>query len=301
MRVNLLAVLCMVIFWFKKDKLMFKKTLLALTLGLSAAALSTQALAETYKVGTHPTFAPFEFSDKEGNIIGFDLDVIKAIAKANGDEVQIESMPFDGLIPSLLTGNIDIIISGMTITDARKKRVLFTNGYYDSNLSFLVKKDKEAVYTSAQALKGKTLCVQIGTTGHAFADTVSPGMVKALNNEPDAILELTNGGCEAVINDRPVNLYYLKKSKLDNVVDVVDPQFKEQVDSFGIAVRKGNFQLAEKLNKGLKTLEESGQLNALHLKWFGISPAQEAEQAAATTASDATSAPEPAPAAAAAQ
>lgn len=280
---------------------MFKKTLLALTLGLSAAALSTQALAETYKVGTHPTFAPFEFSDKEGNIIGFDLDVIKAIAKANGDEVQIESMPFDGLIPSLLTGNIDIIISGMTITDARKKRVLFTNGYYDSNLSFLVKKDKEAVYTSAQALKGKTLCVQIGTTGHAFADTVSPGMVKALNNEPDAILELTNGGCEAVINDRPVNLYYLKKSKLDNVVDVVDPQFKEQVDSFGIAVRKGNFQLAEKLNKGLKTLEESGQLNALHLKWFGISPAQEAEQAAATTASDATSAPEPAPAAAAAQ
>lgn len=280
---------------------MFKKTLLALTLGLSAAALSTQALAETYKVGTHPTFAPFEFSDKEGNIIGFDLDVIKAIAKANGDEVQIESMPFDGLIPSLLTGNIDIIISGMTITDARKKRVLFTNGYYDSNLSFLVKKDKEAVYTSAQALKGKTLCVQIGTTGHAFADTVSPGMVKALNNEPDAILELTNGGCEAVINDRPVNLYYLKKSKLDNVVDVVDPKFKEQVDSFGIAVRKGNFQLAEKLNKGLKTLEESGQLNALHLKWFGTSPAQEAEQAATTTASDATSAPEPAPAAAAAQ
>lgn len=256
---------------------MFKKTLLALTLGISAFTLSTQSFAETLKVGTHPTFAPFEFSDKDGNVIGFDLDVIKAIAKANGDEVQIESMPFDGLIPSLLTGNIDVIISGMTITDARKKRVLFTDGYYDSNLSFLIKKDKVDTYTSADALKGKTLCVQIGTTGHAFADTLSPGNVKALNNEADAILELSNGGCEAVINDRPVNLYYLNKSHLDTLVDVVDPKFKENVDSFGIAVRKGNTELLEKLNKGLKDLETSGELNKIHVKWFGQGTDEQAQ------------------------
>lgn len=260
---------------------MFKKTLLALALSVSAAALSTQAFAETLKVGTHPTFAPFEFSDQDGNVIGFDLDVIKAIAKANGDEIQIESMPFDGLIPSLLTGNIDVIISGMTITDARKKRVLFTDGYYDSNLSYLIKKDKADVYTSAEALKGKTVCVQIGTTGHAFADTITPGNVKALNNESDAILELSNGGCEAVINDRPVNLYYLKKSNLDTLVDVVDPKFKENVDSFGIAVRKGNNELLEKLNKGLKDLQASGELDKIHLKWFGQSSQEQAAEAPA--------------------
>lgn len=260
---------------------MFKKTLLALALSVSAAALSTQAFAETLKVGTHPTFAPFEFSDQEGNVIGFDLDVIKAIAKANGDEIQIESMPFDGLIPSLLTGNIDVIISGMTITDARKKRVLFTDGYYDSNLSYLIKKDKADVYTSAEALKGKTVCVQIGTTGHAFADTITPGNVKALNNESDAILELSNGGCEAVINDRPVNLYYLKKSNLDTLVDVVDPKFKENVDSFGIAVRKGNNELLEKLNKGLKDLQASGELDKIHVKWFGQSSQEQAVEAPA--------------------
>ena len=260
---------------------MFKKTLLALALSVSAAALSTQAFAETLKVGTHPTFAPFEFSDQDGNVIGFDLDVIKAIAKANGDEIQIESMPFDGLIPSLLTGNIDVIISGMTITDARKKRVLFTDGYYDSNLSYLIKKDKADVYTSAEALKGKTVCVQIGTTGHAFADTITPGNVKALNNESDAILELSNGGCEAVINDRPVNLYYLKKSNLDTLVDVVDPKFKENVDSFGIAVRKGNNELLEKLNKGLKELQASGELDKIHVKWFGQSSQEQAAEAPA--------------------
>lgn len=260
---------------------MFKKTLLALALSVSAAALSTQAFAETLKVGTHPTFAPFEFSDQDGNVIGFDLDVIKAIAKANGDEIQIESMPFDGLIPSLLTGNIDVIISGMTITDARKRRVLFTDGYYDSNLSYLIKKDKADVYTSAEALKGKTVCVQIGTTGHAFADTITPGNVKALNNESDAILELSNGGCEAVINDRPVNLYYLKKSNLDTLVDVVDPKFKENVDSFGIAVRKGNNELLEKLNKGLKDLQASGELDKIHVKWFGQSSQEQAAEAPA--------------------
>lgn len=260
---------------------MFKKTLLALALSVSAAALSTQAFAETFKVGTHPTFAPFEFSDQDGNVIGFDLDVIKAIAKANGDEIQIESMPFDGLIPSLLTGNIDVIISGMTITDARKKRVLFTDGYYDSNLSYLIKKDKADVYTSAEALKGKTVCVQIGTTGHAFADTITPGNVKALNNESDAILELSNGGCEAVINDRPVNLYYLKKSNLDTLVDVVDPKFKENVDSFGIAVRKGNNELLEKLNKGLKDLQASGELDKIHVKWFGQSSQEQSAEAPA--------------------
>lgn len=260
---------------------MFKKTLLALALSVSAAALSTQAFAETLKVGTHPTFAPFEFSDQEGNVIGFDLDVIKAIAKANGDEIQIESMPFDGLIPSLLTGNIDVIISGMTITDVRKKRVLFTDGYYESNLSYLIKKDKADVYTSAEALKGKTVCVQIGTTGHAFADTITPGNVKALNNESDAILELSNGGCEAVINDRPVNLYYLKKSNLDTLVDVVDPKFKENVDSFGIAVRKGNNELLEKLNKGLKELQASGELDKIHVKWFGQSSQEQAAEAPA--------------------
>lgn len=236
---------------------------------LATTMTATTAQADTYKVGTHPTFAPFEFSDTDGTIIGFDLDVINAIAKVNGDEITIESMPFDGLIPSILTGNLDIIISGMTITEARKKRVEFSEGYYDSNLSIIIKKDKADTYTSAEALKNQPICVQIGTTGHAFANGISQDNVKALNNEPDAILELSNGGCEAVINDRPVNLYYLKKAGLDSLSEFVDPQFKENVDKFGIAVRKGNDDLIKKINNGLAQLKESGELDKIHLKWFG--------------------------------
>lgn len=247
-----------------------KKTLLALAFGaLCAASFGSAATADTIRVGTHPTFAPFEFTDTEGQIIGFDLDIIKAIAKSNGDEVQIESMPFDGLIPSLLTGNLDAIISGMTITEERQKRVAFSEGYYDSVLSIIIKTDKADTYKTANDLKGQTICVQIGTTGHALADQLSPGKVKALNNEPDAILELSNGGCEAVINDRPVNLYYLNKAQLSTLTEFVDPSFKEKVDKFGIAVRKDNQELVDKINAGLAKLEESGELDQIYVKWFG--------------------------------
>lgn len=169
----------------------------------------------------------------------------------------------------MITGNIDAIISGMTITEARQKLVDFTDGYYNSNLSILIKKDKEAEYTSADALKGKTLCVQIGTTGHAFAETISKDNIKALNNESDAIMELSNGGCEAVINDRPVNLYYLQKSNLKDIVEFVDPKFKDNVDQFGVAVSKGNEELLKKLNEGFEKISASGELDALHVKWFG--------------------------------
>ena len=207
-----------------------KKLLSALVLGAGlCAALSSTTFAQTLRVGTHPTFAPFEFVDSEGTPIGFDLDVINAIAKVNGDEIQIESMPFDGLIPSILTGNLDLIISGMTITDERN--------------------------------------------------------VKALNNEPDAILELTNGGCEAVINDRPVNLYYLQKANLDTLIDFVDPQFEKQADVYGIAMRKGNEELLNKINSGLDKITASGELDAIHLKWFGQdTKGRTAEQIAAEKA-----------------
>ena len=104
---------------------------------------------------------------------------------------------------------------------------------------------------------------------HALADQLSPGKVKALNNEPDAILELSNGGCEAVINDRPVNLYYLNKAQLSTLTEFVDPSFKEKVDKFGIAVRKDNQALVDKINAGLAKLEESGELDQIYVKWFG--------------------------------
>lgn len=241
----------------------FLATSIMLAMGISCAN------ADVIKVGTHPTFAPFEYVDAQGNAIGFDIDVINAIANANGDSVEIVSMPFDGLIPALLTGQIDASITAMTITDERKKRVDFTQGYYTSALSALINTKDVKTYTDLASLKGKKICAQIGTTGAFFAQGLTDKVV-SLNNQPDAMLELQNGGCEALINDRPANLFYLKKANTDSMQELADPDLLKNADVYGIAVTKGNSELLDKLNKGLEKIKDNGKYKAIHKKYFGV-------------------------------
>ena len=245
-----------------------KKILAVCAVALSACCISAQAA--TLKVGTHPTFAPFEFVDSEGTAIGFDIDLITELAKVNGDTVEIVSMPFDGLIPALVTNQIDAIISGMTITDQRKERVDFTYGYYKSIQSVLIRKADAEKFKKVEDLKGEKICTQIGTTGDKFAHTLTD-KVTAMNNEPDALMELRNGGCSALINDRPTNLYYLLKSKATELTDLKDDSLYLDPEFYGIAITKGNTKLVEKLNQGLEKLGENGTLKTLHEKWFGVS------------------------------
>lgn len=248
------------------------KKITAAIAGAVIAAAAFSANAATYKVGTHPTFAPFEFVDAEGTPTGFDVELIKTVLKSQGDEAEIVSMPFDGLIPALLTGQIDAIISGMTITEERQKRVDFSTGYYNSTLSAVVRSADAGKYKSSDDLKGQKICAQIGTTGSAFAEKLSPGQVVNLNNEPDALLELKNGGCEALINDRPVNLYYIKQAGDAAFSELVDEALTSNPDLYGIAVKKGNTELLEKINKGLEDIGKSGELKAVHEQWFGVAP-----------------------------
>lgn len=246
----------------------------SLMLAAAAAVLACSAAAQAavYKVGTHPTFAPFEFVDEQGTATGFDVDLINAVLQSQGDTVEIVSMPFDGLIPALLTGQIDAIISGMTITEERQKRVDFSTGYYNSTLSAVIRSSDAASFTDSDALKGQKICAQIGTTGSAFAEKLSPGQVVNMNTEPDALLELKNGGCAALINDRPVNLYYIKQAGDDSFAELIDDALTSNPDLYGIAVRKDNAELLQKINQGLIDIKESGELKAVHEKWFGVAP-----------------------------
>ena len=145
-------------------------------------------------VGTNPSFAPFEFTDKkDGKVQGFDIDLINALAKKAGyEKVTIKSIAFDGLIPSLESGNIDVSITGMSITDARKQKVNFTDPYYESGLMAVVKKDNDAI-KGLDDLKGKTIAVQLGTTGAKYAETIEGAKVKTFDSSDLACLELKNG------------------------------------------------------------------------------------------------------------
>ncbi|WP_094603804.1 Glutamine-binding periplasmic protein [Sporomusa silvacetica DSM 10669] len=223
------------------------------------------------KVGSETTFAPFEFQDeKTKDYIGFDMDLIKAVGKQMGVEVQVQSMGFDGLIPALEAGNIDAAISGMTITDERAKKVNFSKPYYKSGLSMVVKADNNTL-KSFKDLEGKRIAVQIGTTGASEAKKIKDVKVREFNNAPEAFIELNSGGVDAVVNDLPVNEYYIAQAGGKDAKIVGEPLNSEE---YGIAVAKKNTELAEKINKAIDELKKNGEYEKIYVKWFGKKPPQ---------------------------
>ncbi|MGL4853719.1 MAG: basic amino acid ABC transporter substrate-binding protein [Lentisphaeria bacterium] len=221
------------------------------------------------KVGTEPTFPPFEMTDvKTGEIIGFDIDLIKAIAADQGLEVVFVNSGFDALIPSLQTGSLDIAASGISITDERKKNVDFSAPYINAGLAITVKFDNTKI-NSVDDLKDCVVAVQIGSTGAEEANKLLKDnkikSVKTFENVAIAMTDLNNGGVDAVINDLPVSEAYVArhKNKLRNLSGTLTS------DSYGFAVRKGNKELLDKINAGLKNIEENGTINQIKAKYFG--------------------------------
>ena len=218
------------------------------------------------RVATNPTFAPFEFQ-KEGSseFAGFDMDLIRALGKQMGYKVEIQNMGFDALIPALNSGNIDVAIAGMSITEERKKAVEFSEPYYTSGLIVMVDKDNNEI-KSIEDLKGKRIACQIGTTGEKKSRTVADAKVNTFNTQSEASLELKNGGADAVINDVPVVDYYLAQGGSEVAKTVGEVMEAEQ---YGIAVKKGNTQLIGEINKAMAELKANGEFDKIYKTWFG--------------------------------
>lgn len=218
------------------------------------------------KVGTNADFAPFEFQSEDGKEYqGFDMDLIRAVGKEMGVEVEINNVNFDGLIPALEAGNIDVCISGMTINDERKQKVLFSDPYYKSGLSIIVAKDNDSI-KKFEDLKGKKVAVQIGTTSAAEVKKIEGVEVKEFNSSADTFMELRAKGVDAVVNDRPVNDYYILKSGESNVKALPDLLTSED---YGIAVSKQNEATQKAVNDALKKLKDNGEYDKIFEKWFG--------------------------------
>jgi glutamine transport system substrate-binding protein len=237
-----------------------------------ASKPEAQAPAKVYKVGMDATYAPFGFQDQsKKEYLGFDVDIIKAIAKAEGFNVEVNNLAFDGLIPALQTGNLDIVINDMTINEERSKAVSFSKPYYTAGLGLVVRKDNNNIH-GTKDLNGKRIGVSIGSTGAEVAHKIPGAKIREFNTIVDAFLELKNDGVDAVINDKPVNEYYvLTKGK--DFAKAVDGDF--EVEYLGIAVAKKNTELLEKINKGLATIKSNGQYAEIYKKWFGKEPPKE--------------------------
>lgn len=242
---------------------------LAFSLTACGGGSSEKEDVVVYKVGTEPTFPPFDTTDENQNIVGLDMDIMKAIGEDQGFEVEFVNLSFDGLIPALKAGNIDIIAAGMNKEDPeRQKQVDFSESYYDSQLFVAVTADNKTIKSIDDLTADMKVAAQTGTTG---ADKVkelqADGKIKEaviLDGLDTAMMQLINGDVEAVINDKPVTEIYMKKQpdKIKMVGEALN------AESFGFAVQKGNEELLEKINTGLEHIKEDGTFDKLVDEWF---------------------------------
>lgn len=216
------------------------------------------------RVGTESAYAPFEFTE-DAKLVGFDIDLMDAIAKEMGTEVEWVQMPFDGLIPALLTSQLDMAIASFTVTEERAKRINFSEPYYRSGLTFVIRSTDQAKYTSTQSLTGQKLCAQLGSVSAMKAEVLSPGKVTTFNDAFASYLELKSGGCEAVLNDRPVNLYFMASKASSGFVEIGELMDAEDM---AMVLPKSNPELLAKVNKALETIRTNGTYQQIYDKWF---------------------------------
>ncbi|MCD8338876.1 MAG: basic amino acid ABC transporter substrate-binding protein [Burkholderiales bacterium] len=243
-----------------------KKVLLASCAVL--ALTSTCVLAETYTVGTGATYRPFEYETPQKELVGFDVDLMKAIAKAAGFEVKFINTPWEGIFATVDKGDRDIIMSGITITDKRKETVDFSKPYFLAHQLILTQEGTKIDKLSD--LKKGNVAVVNGSAGDVAASTEfgkGSTRIRRFDNTPLALEELNQGGVVAAIGDVGVLAFYVRNNPDKHFNMTRDPNFVEQY--FGIAVKKGNTALIDKINAGLDKVIASGEYNEIYKKWFG--------------------------------
>jgi polar amino acid transport system substrate-binding protein len=216
-------------------------------------------------VGSDISFAPFEFIDEDTReYVGFDIDLINAIAKAANINIEIKNVPFDRLVPSLRSTEIDAIISAMTITEHRQKVMNYTEPYLDSGLCIVVNANNNAIQNGTQ-LAGKTVAVLAGTYAQQYVVEQQLGAdVRAFDTLNEVLTALKNNQVDAFIDH---DIYTISGIDLEkNQLKTVGERLTKE--SFGIAVRLDDTKLLHKLNQGLNKIIESGEYTEIHNKWF---------------------------------
>ncbi|MGO1463309.1 MAG: transporter substrate-binding domain-containing protein [Marinobacter sp.] len=249
---------------------MSTKWLKTLGTGLALTVAASSVSAETLRVVTDPSFVPFEMMDQEsGEMIGFDMEIISEVADRAGFDYNLNTMDFNGIIPALQTGNVDIAIAGITITEKRGKIVDFSDPYYDSGLRILVRSNNDDV-TELSDLEGLKIGSKIGSTSYDFLkknlddnDGVTP-----YPGSSDMYMALMSRSVDAVFYDAP-NVGYFARTKGEGKVKTVGKLYEGQ--QYGIALKKGS-EWVDEVNDAIASMKEDGTYKDIYEKWFGPMP-----------------------------
>lgn len=247
-------------------KLMKLCVMFSLAVSLVACGGSDDTSDKTdkvYKIACDAKYAPFSM-EVDGEYKGIDVELLAAVAEVEGFKYELTPMDFSGIIPALVSGQIDGSIAGMNITEERKKQVDFSDGYIEAGSAIVVNKDNTDI-TSLETLKGKKAAVKKGTTGATFAEENSEKYgftYDYYDDSPSMMLAVSNGNADFLVEDYPVITYQIKtgeQSKLKVAVDAIE---QPPMDAF--AVKKGeNQELLKMFNEGLAKLKENGKYDEI--------------------------------------
>ncbi|MGO3602450.1 MAG: amino acid ABC transporter substrate-binding protein [Enterococcus malodoratus] len=224
-------------------------------------------------IGLDDTFVPMGFKDEDGKIVGFDVDLAKAVFKEY--DIKAEFQPIDWSMKEneLENGTIDLIWNGYTVTKSREKKVLFTDPYAQNEQVLVTKKDSNI--TKAEDMKGKILGAQEGSSGYeafnnqakTLKDIVKDNDATLYASFNEAMIDLENGRINGLLIDKVYADYYLKQANKLNDYNIFSVGFKNE--NFAVGARKGDKELVKKINSAFKELLENGKYGEISKKWFG--------------------------------
>ena len=253
----------------------FKKILTAGVIGMTFVAATAHAedlldqvkARGTLRIGCEGTFPPFDSKAPNGELVGFDVDIAKAVAAKLGVKPEFVTTEWSGIIAGLQAGKFDVIVNQVGVTDARKQVLDFSPGYTFSGAELIQRKNDDRPFKSLEDLKGHKLGVGLGTNYMDMAKSV-PGIdVKTYPGAPEYLSDLAAGRIDAALNDRLMVAYLIKTNahlplKAGAMVGTGNPS--------AIPFKKGNPKFAKAIDDAMAQLEADGTFTKISDKWFGI-------------------------------
>jgi arginine/ornithine transport system substrate-binding protein len=243
-----------------------KKIMIAACCALAMVASAVQAEERTLRIAFDVPYEPFEYKDENGELTGFEVDLATAMCEEMKADCKFVIQAWDGMIPGLVARKFDLIMSSMSITAERAERVLFSEPYYNTPGGWFGPNSFDTDVTDMDAMKGKTVGVQRGTTMDTFVTEEMTGVVtiKRYTTADDMVLDLEGQRLDAVFLDYPVG---------EQTVLTKDgfKEIGEQVklgQGVGVAMRKRDKAVAEAVNAALRKLKEDGTYDAIMKKYF---------------------------------
>ena len=225
------------------------------------------------------TFVPMSFLNDQGELDGFEVDLIKEVVKNAGFDYELVNVEWGGLFGGLITEKFDLVISSITILEERKNRMAFSIPYLQSGVAVLVRKDIENVDSLEQLAEIKaTVGAQINTTSYYFLQKYEGMKIKTYEKFGHAVIDMANKGNDGVVGDSvQVNYYFNENKELTQNARFLGSRMTSE--NYGIVLRKENLELKQKIDTSLKGLLKNGTVQKLHGKWnlgdFSVVPMPE--------------------------